>query len=337
MPIKLNGSTSGYTQIQAAATAGNNTLTLPTSGTNLLADNGSGALTIQTVNSGTSNALTLQSNNTTAMTIDTSQNVGIGLTPNTGQGTFQTARIISGGSPVTSGTNDPNQVAMIAAGSVQFSFGALATGTGWVQMRNTANFASNYDISLQPNGGSLLIGTTTANGKVTIKTAGNATATGFSIVNSGSVALFNIREDGVFYTGLAPNSPYNLTTASAANMVVDSAGGVLRSTSSLRYKQNIQNYGKGLSDLAKLRPVTFNSKPKEGDENPDTATYAGFIAEEVHEAGLTEFVQYNNEGQPDALAYANMVALLTKAIQEQQTLITAQAADIAALKAKVGV
>jgi len=30
MPVKLNGSTSGYTQIQAAAVAGNNTLTLPT-------------------------------------------------------------------------------------------------------------------------------------------------------------------------------------------------------------------------------------------------------------------------------------------------------------------
>jgi hypothetical protein len=38
MPIKLNGSTSGYAQIQAAATAANNTLTLPSSGTNLLSD-----------------------------------------------------------------------------------------------------------------------------------------------------------------------------------------------------------------------------------------------------------------------------------------------------------
>ena len=34
----MNGSTSGYTQIQAAATAANNTLTLPNSGTNLLSD-----------------------------------------------------------------------------------------------------------------------------------------------------------------------------------------------------------------------------------------------------------------------------------------------------------
>ena len=32
--------------------------------------------------------------------------------------------------------------------------------------------------------------------------------------------------------------------------------------------------------------------------------------------GLNEFVQYAEDGTPDALAYANMVALLTKAIQE---------------------
>jgi len=35
MPLKLNGSTSGYTQLQAAAAAANNTITLP-SGTGTL-------------------------------------------------------------------------------------------------------------------------------------------------------------------------------------------------------------------------------------------------------------------------------------------------------------
>ena len=45
MPIKLNGSTSGYTQISAPATAGNNTLTLPTG-------NGSNGQFMQTDGSG---------------------------------------------------------------------------------------------------------------------------------------------------------------------------------------------------------------------------------------------------------------------------------------------
>jgi hypothetical protein len=40
------------------------------------------------------------------------------------------------------------------------------------------------------------------------------------------------------------------------------------------------------------------------------------IAEEVHAAGLTEFVQYAPDGTPDALGYGNMVSVLVKAIQE---------------------
>ena len=44
--------------------------------------------------------------------------------------------------------------------------------------------------------------------------------------------------------------------------------------------------------------------------------FGGLIAEDVHDAGLTEFVQYDKDNQPDALAYGNMVALCVKSIQE---------------------
>jgi hypothetical protein len=40
------------------------------------------------------------------------------------------------------------------------------------------------------------------------------------------------------------------------------------------------------------------------------------IAEEVHDVGLTEFVDYNKDDEPDALAYGNMVSLCIKSIQE---------------------
>ena len=183
--------------------------------------------------------------------------------------------------------------------------------------------------------GSLLVGTTAAfaGSRFFVKSGGNTSATvNFAIQNSASENLFYVRDDGLILTGAAAASPYNNTTASAANVTIDSNGTLYRSTSSLRYKENVQDYGKGLSDIAKLRPVTFSAKSNENREEQDTHTYAGFIAEEVDAAGLTEFVQYNNEGQPDALAYSNMVALLTKAIQEQQALITALTARITALE-----
>jgi len=46
MPIKLNGSTSGFTQVNAAAVAANNTLVLPTTGTTLLSDSYTGNVTV---------------------------------------------------------------------------------------------------------------------------------------------------------------------------------------------------------------------------------------------------------------------------------------------------
>jgi hypothetical protein len=47
----------------------------------------------------------------------------------------------------------------------------------------------------------------------------------------------------------------------------------------------------------------------------------GFIAEEVEELDLLDVMLYNEENQPEGVLYANMVSLLTKAIQEQQTQI----------------
>jgi hypothetical protein len=67
MPINLLGSTSGYTQIVAAAVAGNNTLTLPTTTGNLLTDNGSGSLSLSgnLAFTGTGNRITGDFSNTT--------------------------------------------------------------------------------------------------------------------------------------------------------------------------------------------------------------------------------------------------------------------------------
>jgi hypothetical protein len=78
--------------------------------------------------------------------------------------------------------------------------------------------------------------------------------------------------------------------------------------------------------------VYYKSKVNDPDGNPVDTQYAGLIAEELDALGLDEFVVKNNEGEVEAIHYGNMVALLTKAIQEQQALITQLQADVAALK-----
>ena len=108
---------------------------------------------------------------------------------------------------------------------------------------------------------------------------------------------------------------YGRTTGSGANMFVDSSGRFYRSTSSIRYKNNVSDATHGLNEVLALRPVIYK-----GNNDGDTV-FGGLIAEEVHDAGLTEFVQYNDDGEPDALAYGNMVSLCIKAIQELEARI----------------
>ena len=96
-------------------------------------------------------------------------------------------------------------------------------------------------------------------------------------------------------------------------MYVDpSNGAIYRSTSSLKYKKNVEDYTKGLDIVMKLRPVSYQGK----SDIDNGKIFAGLIAEEIHELGLSEYVQYAEDGTPDALAYSNMVALAFKAIQE---------------------
>ena len=150
--------------------------------------------------------------------------------------------------------------------------------------------------------GNLLVGTTTAGGS------------GITLV------------DGKYIYSLGT---YNNTTGAAANMGVDSTAGIFyRSTSSLKYKRDVQNYEKGLAEVMQLRPVYYKgTSERDGDTQ-----YAGLIAEEVHEIGLTEFVQYAEDKTPDALAYGHMISLAFKAIQEQQALIQTLTARITALE-----
>ena len=93
-------------------------------------------------------------------------------------------------------------------------------------------------------------------------------------------------------------------------MFVDSSGFVYRSTSSLKYKTDVKDSIHGLADVLKLRSVTYKSK------NGDDTVFGGLIAEEVHAAGLTEFVAYAPDKTPDSINYGNMVALLVSAIKE---------------------
>lgn len=286
--------------------------------------------------------------NTTALTISNTQNATFannvtitGTTTQTGNASFANATF-SGS--VGIGTTSPSTVFQISNGATprisvidtrssvqtQVLSDNIAGYTGTTSNHPYIFVSNNSERMRLDANGNLGLGTT---GASTVKlfvvgtTSNNAAFTHYVTDSSGAI-LFYIRNDGLVNTGLAASSPYNATTGTAANLVVDSNGSLTRSVSSLKYKHDVKDAYYGLENLLQLRPVTYKGN-NDGDK-----TFGGLIAEEVDAAGLKEFVVYReDDGTPDGLAYGNMVSLCIKAIQELNAKVDAQAAEIAALKA----
>jgi hypothetical protein len=290
----------GYQALSLNTSASQNTalgsmsLQLNTTGSNNTA---LGYIALQSNTTGTTNiaigSFSLSSNTTG------SENVAIGVISGTTNTIINNSILIGYGATALS-NNQTNQIVI----------GHNATGNG-----NHSVTLGNSSIVRTILRGNVLVGTTTDSGsRLRIVGATNSSFDfGITINNLGNDSLFAVRDDGVITTGfMASGSPTNNTTSSAANMHVDTSGVLRRSTSSLKYKKNVESYEKGLNEVMQLKPVSYQGKnPADGNQN-----FAGLIAEEVHNLGLTEFVQYAKDGSPDALSYQNMIALLTKAIQE---------------------
>lgn len=107
------------------------------------------------------------------------------------------------------------------------------------------------------------------------------------------------------------------TTAAAANCFINTDGSIWRSTSSRRYKQDEEPIDVDPAAVLGLVGKTFRDRA-EVEADPDTTRrYVGFTAEDLHDAGLTDFVIYDDQGRPDAILYDRLsVALLALAKAE---------------------
>ena len=266
-------------------------------------------------------------NRTLAQTTTANSTTAVGLLPN---GTSTTSQFIA------YAATDPDNAAyayMQHTGSVA-NIGATKTGTG---SYTPLSFSTSGTTRLTINAdGTVGIGRPPVSTQALNLAADGTTSANFAMVmyDSAGTPLWTYRADG--YTaanGAKIESPAGsgATTGATANLYMASSGGnsqLLRSTSSLRYKHNIQDATFGLADVLNLRPVTFQGN-NDGDR-----VFAGFIAEEIHDLGLTYFVEYLEDGRPDGLAYGNLTSLLAKAIQDQQAIIESLKTRIAALEAK---
>ena len=281
---------------------------------------------------------------------------GLGYTASAGTSMTPVLTWTSGGnvgigtsSPVTYGTRnlDVNAGSGLSAyivaransngGTVELAFD---TDAGYISTK------SNHPMIFRTNdvermritsGGDVAIGDTTSDSyRLKVKksdyglyiTAGSTSTHSPFIIQdgAGTSTYFRVRGDGnIFAVGI-----YNNTSASGTQVNVDSTGNLFRFSSSLRYKKDITAYDKGLDSVLKINPVYFKSN----NPNSNDRVYAGLLAEHLDEINLKEFVEYDDEDRPDSIHYQNMVALLTKAIQESHQMIQELKSELDILKNK---
>ena len=121
-------------------------------------------------------------------------------------------------------------------------------------------------------------------------------------------ADFRIGRDGSNINGgrvVASNAIYNRTYSGAANMIITPEGVLGRSTSALKYKDDVHTANDVMSKAKKviqLQPKSWLDKGELADGIANKRHY-GFIADEFDALGLSEVVVYGGSGQVESLTY----------------------------------
>ena len=144
-----------------------------------------------------------------------------------------------------------------------------------------------------------------------------------------------VSEDVLAYGGITGGELYtgtSGTTGSAANCRIGSGGRLVVSTSSRRYKYDIEDAELDLEALLSVQPRTFRRYDDDNydEAKPDAArVHVGLIAEEVDDLGLDSMVDRDAEGRPNGINWDVLGVHLLAVVKQQ-------AAQIAALTARIG-
>ena len=273
-----------------------------------------------------SGSLALQTNNgTTAVTIDTSQNVGIG-------------------------TSSPAQKLHVA-GTIRNSAGTnaldlLNSGTLQTWDANGSNIAfyTGGERMRIDSSGNLLVGTTTATSGYLLKVGGGgaiyASGNHSFAANSNELNLCGATQATadvyVNYRNSATTiSTYRFMNGAGAGTYAACVATSFTPSSDYRIKSDIQDIPSVLDAVCALRPVNYEKEGLEGRE-------FGLIAHEAQSyfpdivRGDKDAVDEDGDMVVQTVNYMGLTAILVKSIQELKQIVDAQAAEIAALKTKVG-
>jgi len=254
---------------------------------------------------------------TQAMTLDASGNLGIGITSPNSYANYKTLSIFgTNGGELDMGDGTTTRLNLYSSStSVQLS------AVGAIPLVFNTNSAERARID---SSGNLLVGTTSQSGRATIKgSTSNGTSNVLKLVDSADADIMAMSTAGDFYLP-------KMGSSTGTTVVLTSGNYLVKSSSSIRYKKDVEPIDIGLNFILGLNPVKYKLKEDDIDQ-------VGFIAEDFPDARLVSESMIDPQDktkgfQREGVLYAQIVAPLVKAIQEQQALITQLQADVAALK-----
>tara|TARA_Y100000004_G_scaffold17055_1_gene17639 strand:+ start:76 stop:1029 length:954 start_codon:yes stop_codon:yes gene_type:complete len=315
MTLRLNGSSSGYTEIDAPAAAGNNTLTLPT---------GNGSANQFIKNGSTAGTLEYSS------MVETSTGVGIGTTSPAMKAHLE------GAAPYirTKNTSAPFD-------EKTWDFNAGTDGTLRFRNTNDAANSSNNWLEVERDGvttNSIKFLTGSGTQRMAIDDSGFITVG----TQSASNAMLNVP---VFSSGIGAITSETTVTTGIGHVRFKNPNGLVGSistsgsgtsfvtSSDYRLKENVVDLESAIDRVKQLAPKRFNFIA-----NADT-TVDGFLAHEaqivVPEAVTGTHNEVDEDGNPvmQGIDQSKLVPLLTAALQEAIAEIETLKTKVAALEA----
>jgi hypothetical protein len=275
--------------------------------------------------------LNLQTASTTAVTIDTSQNVGIGGTP---KSTGVSGSLEFG--PSTVGLITSQFDGPYFTSNLYYSGGWKYASTGYASMY--AQYQSQHKWYTAPSGSANAA--TSLTQAMTLDSSGNLL---LNLTSQQSSGKFCINFDGATHNGQVLNDTgsassiaytYFLRSGTLKGYIGYTTGSNLVSyntTSDYRLKENIIPLPNALDKVMQLKPSQYTWK-----ENGYTTT--GFIAHELQAvvpdcvSGEKDAVDAEGNPKYQGVDTSFLVATLTAAIQEQQTIINDLKARIETLE-----
>jgi hypothetical protein len=339
--LRLNGTTSGYTELSAADTAGNNTFVLPSAdGTSgqVLSTDGSGNLSwaaaggtkievgntkAEVTDTGSNGTFAVTTEGTQRLTVDSSGRVGIGTA--TPGDYYADKLVIDIGASAQDGLT-------IVSGSTANGMIAFADGTagnaayrGYLNYNHADDYLNFHTAAVErmriTNDGRVGINTTNyVNGRLIVGSDCSVVTTAVFddfLTGSSSSNIIGIRRNGTFVGNISTTN-----TSTAYN-----------TSSDYRLKENVVPLTGAIERVNQLQVHRFNFIA-----DPDK-TVDGFIAHEaqaiVPECVTGEKDAVDEDGNPvyQGIDQSKLVPLITAALQEALQKIETQGAAIAALEA----